>query len=390
MFLGDQHSAARLEEDRLFHERGGEYATIRERRMATTTERTKQLLTFSRAQSFKVCRKKHQWEYEMGVRRILDAKALRMGSAYHEGLDFLKRDGSRDGAIEAVRKSYETTPPEYDQIEWEMERETVCVLISGYVWRWEKAGLTWIASEQSFEFPVVNPETGVASRLWNLAGKIDGIVDLEDKRLAVGEHKLISDDLNSDSDWWRRLQLDPQVSIYVYAARKLGHDVATVLYDVARKPSIKPTPVSLLDELGTKVVLDRNGERVKTERGLWRQTGDTEKGYTLQIRPMTVDEWTQKVVDDIGGRPDWYYARREIPRLDDEIRECQTELWDLQKVIREAQVKERWFRTVGRDTCPWCPYFALCTMKFDPHNGVLPEGFQYVVDKHPELSSEGD
>lgn len=25
MFLGDQHSAARLKEDRLYHERGGEY-----------------------------------------------------------------------------------------------------------------------------------------------------------------------------------------------------------------------------------------------------------------------------------------------------------------------------------------------------------------------------
>jgi len=387
MFLGDQHSSARLADDRLYRDRGGEYTTIRERRMATI-ERMKQLLTFSSAQSFKICRKRFYWEYEVGCRRIIDAKALRMGSAYHHGLDFLKRNGSLNGAVEAVRASYEMTPPEYDQTEWEMERETVCAMLSGYVWRWEKSGLTWIASEQSFEIPVVNPETGAASTLWNLAGKIDGIVELEDKRLAVGEHKLISDDLNADSDWWRRLQLDPQVSIYVYAARELGHDVATVLYDVARKPTIKQTPVSLLDELGMKVVLDRNGQRVKTERGLWRQTGDTEKGYTLQTRPMTVGEWTQKVVDDIAARPDWYYARREIPRLDDEIRECQAEFWDLQKVIREAQNSGRWFRTVSRDSCPWCSYFSLCSSKFNPQTGVLPDEFQYLENRHPELSSE--
>ena len=45
-----------------------------------------QLLTYSRQQSFKTCRKRAWWEYEVGVRRIVDAKALRMGSAYHAGL----------------------------------------------------------------------------------------------------------------------------------------------------------------------------------------------------------------------------------------------------------------------------------------------------------------
>jgi hypothetical protein len=360
--------------------------------MATTTERTKQLLTHSSMHSFKVCRKRYFWEYTCGVRRVTDAKALRMGSAYHNGLDFLKRDGSTNGAIEAVRASYETTPAEYDQLEWEMERETVCALLSGYVWRWGggTGTLAWMASEQPFEIPIRNPETNAASTLWNLAGKIDGLVQLEDGRLAVGEHKLVSDDLAADSDWWRRLQLDPQVSIYVHAARELGHDVATVLYDVTRKPTIKPTDVPILDELGMKIVLDRNGNRVQTEKKLWRQTGDTAKGYALQTRPMTTQEWTEKLVNDIAARPDWYYARREIPRLDDEIRECQQELWDLQRTIREAQNSGRWFRTVSRDTCSWCPYFALCSTKFNPQTGLIPEGFQYVSDKHPELAIEGD
>ena len=51
---------------------------------------SKQLLTHSRMESFKRCRRRHYFEYEVGLRKQTDAKALRMGSAGHEGLDVLK------------------------------------------------------------------------------------------------------------------------------------------------------------------------------------------------------------------------------------------------------------------------------------------------------------
>jgi hypothetical protein len=241
-----------------------------------------------------------------------------------------------------------------------------------------------IASEQSWNLRLINPETQAPSTVFDIAGKMDGIIRLLDGRLAVLEHKTVSEDLTLESDYWRRLQLDPQITLYVHAARRLGHDVATVLYDCLRKPTIKPTSVAVCDDLGAKIVLDQYGNRVKTERGQWRQTGDKEKGYVLQQRDMSPEEWSEKLTADIGERPDYYFCRREIPRLDSDIEECVSELWDLQKTIRQAMNDERWYKTVSRDTCPFCPYFGLCSSRFNPDDGT-PDGFMRLTDKNPEL-----
>lgn len=74
---------------------------------------TKQLLTNSRSTSFKLCRRRHWYEYEIGLRPTVDAKALRMGSAFHEGLHHLRISIGDDEfamkeALEAVRGCYES------------------------------------------------------------------------------------------------------------------------------------------------------------------------------------------------------------------------------------------------------------------------------------------
>lgn len=338
------------------------------------------LITNSLAECFKKCRKQYYWAYECRIRRAIDARPLRMGTTFHLGLDLLKKGESLDAALETIRTIY--TP------DMAIEAETVVALLNGYAWYWQDSPLTWLASEQSFQVPLCNPETGSASKLFALAGKIDGLVQLEDRRLAVGEHKLLGVDISTDSDVWRRLQLDSQISCYVYGARQLGHDVATVLYDVTRKPTIKPCPVAVTDDLGAKIVLDTHGLRVKTERGQWRQTGDAERGYVLQTREMTPEEWSKKLTTDIAERPAFYFARHEIPRLDQDIDEWQADLWDFQKTLRDAQTNGRWFKTVSFATCPFCPYFGLCTQRFDPNRDALPKGFQVVDNTHPELEDD--
>ena len=168
---------------------------------------TKQLLTHSRMQSFKTCRKRHQFEYEKGLRREYDAKALRMGSAGHEALDVLKKTGGDlEAALEVVRQCYGECPDGMDDWDWAIERETMESLISGYHWRWGEQPLEMIASEQAFKFPLKNPETDKPTPLWDAAGKIDGIVGLDARKLVL-EHKFISDPIDQDGDYWRRLQL---------------------------------------------------------------------------------------------------------------------------------------------------------------------------------------
>jgi len=344
---------------------------------------SKELLTHSRMQSFKLCRKKHEWAYIHGLRKDYDSKALRMGSAGHEGLDVLKKTGDVEAAVHAVEDIYFNRPDAVDEWDWLIERETVSCLVAAYHWRWQEQPLEIIASEQAFQIPLRNPSTGASSRNWDLAGKIDGIVQ-EGNRKLVLEHKFISDDLDPNSDYWRRLVIDTQITIYTYAGRELKHDTSGVLYDLIRKPTIRPSQVALLDDDGLKMVVDENGERVFAKTGKPRQTGDKKQGYTLLTRNMTVEEWQAKLMCDIELRPDWYFQRREVARLDDDIAQMQREVWDVQKAISDATKKHAHYKTVNLGSCAYCAYFGLCTshVKYD---GNPVEGFVKLLDIHPEL-----
>jgi hypothetical protein len=103
---------------------------------------------------------------------------------------------------------------------------------------------------------------------------------------------------------------------------------------------------------------------------------------------MTFDEWTDKLMGDIQARPEWYYARIEVPRLDQDLAEFEAELWDIQKTYRDCQNNDRWYRTCNRDTCSWCSYFGLCTSKFDIDKDPIPEGFVQLDTPHPELERD--
>lgn len=348
----------------------------------------RELLTHSRSSSFKECRKKHYFSYELAMRPITDAKALRQGSAFHSGIAALGEGKSVEEACELAGKHYLDMPSHFDEYDWLIERETVLRTVCAYSWRWSTMPLEYVLVETGFQLPLINPATGKATPSFDLAGKIDGIVRLEDGRLAIKESKFLGEDISHDGSLWRRLRRDSQVSIYVIAARRMGHDVDTVIYDVARKPTIAPTDVPILDENGLKIVLDSTGERVRNTTGKkeFRQTADKEKGYVLQTRPMTVQEWGEKLTADIVERPDYYFCRTELPRLDGDLAETEQELWEIQLAIRDAQKTGHWYRTTNKNTCPFCPYDSICDRKLEP--GEVPEGFEILETKHPELDIE--
>lgn len=390
----------------------------------------KNLLTHSGQAAFKSCRRKYFYSYILGLRRIDDSKALRQGSAFHAGLEQLAKTEKHtlitpatcdckkndthcnvcDGglaicsvckggesdldtacnlrlACTAVRKVYERCPEQFDEYLWRIEEETIVRLVCAYQWRWQNAPLEYVKAEHPFRFPLTNPATGAETPIWDEAGKIDGIVKLEDGRLAVLETKTTGESIALDGDYWRVLRMDQQISKYINAARREGFAVDTVLYNVVRKPTIEPTPVPILDGDGLKIVLDAKSERVRNLTGKkdWRQTGDKEKGYVLQTRPMTPSEWGEKLSNDIVERPDNYFARVEIPRLESDIADFLVEQWDVQLTIRDCQRKGKWFRTVSTHTCKFCSYFDICAegREIEPHN--LPLGFELVKNLHPEL-----
>ena len=339
-------------------------------------------LTTTRLSSLRRCPRQHYYRFELGLSRIQDATALRFGSAFHLGLAC----GTIGEALDVIDKSYAACPPYMEQYDWDIEHTKVTQLLIGWFWRYDNDDFEILAVEQGFEIPLINPETGAPSRTFHLGGKIDKIVSV-DNRPHVLEHKTTSEDIGTDSDYWLRLRCDPQLSQYVLGARGLGYDTNKIIYDVTRKPTIQPKQIPLLDEDGLKIVLDESGDRIFKKSGNPRLTGDAKQGFVLQTRKETHKEYGERLLTDIGDRPDFYYARREVPRLEDELQEFQTELWQQAKQLREAQRYGRWFRNVGKMTCDWCQFTNLCLQSIDVDRNNPPVGFEILDNVFPELTT---
>jgi len=312
------------------------------------------IITTSAARCYRSCPRKYLWRYVRGLRPRVDADALRFGTLTHSCLAswWLNRGNSW------------TMPPDNADA---FDAARVRALMFGYESRWTMEGFEVESIEQSFEIPLC--------RGWHLSGKRDGVVRKDGKRLVL-EHKTSSVDIGPGSDYMGRLALDTQCSLYMAEG---GFD--GVIYDVLRKVSIKPGVVPTLDAEGQKVVTDANGERVKTAKGEWRQTGDSAKGYTLQTREETVAEYESRCVEAIAGDPDGHYQRAEVVRLDGELDEARADLIGTVRAIEQCAKADRWPR--NDDACftygSRCQYWALCT-----HTGSEAD-YATADDPHPEL-----
>lgn len=314
----------------------------------------KQLITHSRLACFRSCPRKHYWRYEVGLRPEETSMPLRIGSAFHRALEAEYKGEDVNLAMESI-------------LEDPFDFAIVAAMYHWHGQRWIDNPVETIQAEQPFEIPLVNPETGKSTTVWNLGGVIDRIVRLADGRLALMEFKTTTRDFAPGADYWTRLHLDPQLSIYVIAARALGFDVQTILYDVTRRPMLRP--------LKATVEADRKYTKAGTLYANQRETDETP------------EEFAARVAADIETRPDYYFARIEIARLQQDLDDCAWDLWQQQLTVREAQRTNRWPR--NPDACfslnGTCEYLSMCqACTVGDHE--VPPGFKIVDDIHPEVS----
>lgn len=269
--------------------------------------RQMELLTASRMTCLLACPRKHWWRYECGLRRVESGDALRFGSAWHRAMEVLQTAGIEGAYTAALGPAQDID---------EMAAATLAGLLQGYMTRYGlDRSVEVLHREVEFETPIDG------SRTFRAAGKIDGMGRVADGRLCLMEYKTTSSPLDPESDYWLRLRADTQILMYVSAARALGWDVATVVYDVVRKPTIQPRAIPMLDAEGRKIVLDQAGERVIKADGTPRESADSAKGYTMQTCGETPTEFGDRLVRDTTERPDWYFCRREVPVMDDDLSE---------------------------------------------------------------------
>lgn len=339
------------------------------------------IFTASRASSLLRCMRAHYWRYETGLTRDDSSPALRFGTAWHRGLEARNKGKTVDEAFAFAVADCSSLD--------EIEAAKLSGLLFCYYEYWRGHDM---ASAMLPEVKFCHP-AGIEG--WTIEGKMDGIGYLSDGGVGLIESKTCGESVASDSEYWLRLRFNFQVFQYALAARELGYELPKVIYDVCRKPSIKPKLVDDLDADGLKIVNDRDGKRVFKKDGSPRLTsGD---GATLQRHRETADEYCDRLVKDVQSRPDWYFARREVPLLYDDLKEFQSTRRTLIKLIESCRDRERdfddasqaWPRNVAKENCRCCIYQSFCLQGITPNLNQPPAGFS-IQPFNPELHESTD
>lgn len=319
------------------------------------------LLTNSRAKVARLCAAKHNMRYLKGYVSTAEADELNFGTAIHLALEAWWRasnDGRLDAALQALKP--EILPDEY-------ARARAMVMISGYHQRWKNEPFIALAVEPTFRGPLVNPDTGRTSRVFQIAGKLDAIVrNTNDGTTWILEHKTSSEDVTPGSVYHRRLRMDSQVSMYFDGAAALGfRDIAGCIYDVLSKPGQRPYKATPQEA------------RKYTAKGAL---------YTTQhAEDEPVNAYMERCLNAVVAAPEKFFSRLEVPRLEAELHQARRDLWVLAQRMNFDETKNAHSR--NPDACVAygrvCEFFDACSGAASLDDERL---FRRVDNPHQELN----
>ena len=309
-------------------------------------------LTNSMRSKFNACHRAYKIAYVDLIRPAKASDALSFGTAMHALLE----------AYWGGQETMVLTGDDYTDA-------TLRCLFEGYKAKWEASDAEKyerVGAEFGFEAPLMNPETGGTSKTWVLAGKIDAIAkDKATGKHIIIEHKTTSQDIGPGSDYWKKLPIDGQVSGYYVGASTLGYEVDVCLYDVIRKPTIKPYKATPED----KRKYNKDGSLSKTCREF----------------DETPDEWYHRLELDILQRPDYYYARVEVARSADDLTDYLFDMWAVGREIADAQRLGRFSRNPQNcQSYGKCEFFDVCSGCADIDDVTL---FRNAEDPNEELTN---
>lgn len=324
------------------------------------------LITNSEMRTFRRCAREHKYAYRLLRRPKTTAEALFFGNLQHIALEAWwlapPNQVARLEASMAALAGAKCDDP--------YQRAKAEALMIGYTARWG-AQEDWetIAVESQFRAPIINPATGHESKTYQLGGKLDVVVrDRVDGRKLLIEHKTTSEDLEVGSRYWQRVSaLDSQVSSYLIGARAAGHAVDSCIYDVIRKPLVRP-----------KMATPMEARKYTAKGFLYANQRETDE---------TPDEFRERVCEAIAEDPMKYYGRGEIVRLDSDESEHLQDVWHTARLIREADLENRHPR--NPDACirygSECPYLPVCSGETHIDDDTR---YRSVSDGHEELAVE--
>jgi hypothetical protein len=330
----------------------------------------KQLITTSSIKCKNRCAREYYYRVELGMDSIGSARALLIGRVWDAIQARLWMPNTNWNAEDAIECGH--NDPAWLALN-DVDRINIEVLAMGYVeyWRETQASIERLGVKLQFSTPLHNPETGRTTPLWDLAGELDGLAR-SNNRLLIVEHKSSGMDLSPGSTYWEKLKIDSQCSNYFEGARSLGYEPDAVLYDVVRKPLLKQL-------LATPIEDRKYTKPTKTEPTTRLYANQREEDETL-------DEYRQRLIEDVASRPEFYFHRAEVVRLQSEEAEAGGDVWETAQSINQCQRRARWPRNT--ESCErftrLCQFWTVCT-----GSATIDDETKFVhIGPHPELAKE--
>lgn len=306
-------------------------------------------------------------EYDLAYRQRLereddDRETLVVGQTYHRAHDAAAKGLDPFAVIERHAPG-------------ELWTEKIRRLYAANVWYWRNEPIEIVETERTFSVEIA----GIRYR-----GQIDALVRAKDGRLGVLERKTTASGVDAESDYWDRLRLDVQVGLYSLACDRRPD---FILYDVTRKPTINPKALTKADMTRLRGELESDGHALYFER-----FEAEEIEAALFIGRETPELYGARLTSDIGNRPDYYFARREVARTSGDYAELLEDLSAQVSMLEAAERLDAFHR--NPDACATfgrCKFFGLCSNNRRPRIGEAPpEGFREREHIHPELVREGE
>ena len=291
-----------------------------------------EILTYSRLRMYLNCPASEQLRYGAClVPRMNGSTPRLLGSAVHKGLE----TGDIDEALALFDSVLPSAQEEQDQLD--ADKATCRAMLLGA--KTAFTALDDLQPEVEFTLPIINPQTGKASRRFRLAGKVDGICSRDGETWLI-EYKTASTITKQYVD---RLALDGQVTTYLYAMQRvLRRPIAGVIYRVIRKPSIK--------------------------RG----------------QKETAEQYCSRLEADYQERPDFYFYEQMLYRNAEDIQAFEQELWNItQRMLWEKKHGICPHNTARCTDFGSCDYMPIC--RHDDQWQNLYEN----KEPHQELSQGG-
>jgi hypothetical protein len=403
------------------------------------------ILSASAITALKFCPISFYYRYVLGIRKRVEDEALRIGNGWHEGLDIIsttpetpcklcageKRNdpdcylcgggGFVTDIWESVARmlNYRYSPKVPVEAEKKAkERAMIQYALMAYSCVYEDAqDYEVVFREIPFRIPLIDPRTRRAVPGVFIDGMLDKLVRQADGSLAVMEHKSTASDLSPKSDYWNHLKLDTQISLYVYAIQRLQDDgvltahkimpedppITDILYDVWRKPQIKPKKLSAADtakfietgeyfgaEFDTRMcdVMNKD-EAAVTELLIDGEAVVYDRNKPTKKEPLgamciteTADMFGARLFDTITEDPEHYFCRKVLSRTPEEIEKFEVELFSIYHTIQLMTDYESWFHNEhnceARRKCEYCPV-CYSTQRIDPD--CPPDGFKCIFSK---------